>query len=111
MIIRHSTSPIANTLKSTGRTFSNITSNDESFGVVSESTAQVGSEEFNGLFVNQILIVGSEIVKESKEILQEKIISEFFIRIGNKVDGLLLDSEFFDRYRNKGSHEKNLDGI
>jgi hypothetical protein len=105
VIIRHSTSPIANTLKSTGRTFSNITSNYESFGVVSESTVQIGGKELNGLFVNQILLVGSEFVKESKEILLEEFNSEFFIRIGNKVDDLLLDSEFFDLYRHKGSHE------
>ena len=60
MVITHGTAPFANTLESGGRALGDVATEDFTLGVVAESEFEVGSEEFDGFLVDQVLLFGTE---------------------------------------------------
>ena len=60
MVITHGAAPLANSLESGGGALGDVATEDFTLGVVAESEFEVGSEEFDGLLVDQVLLFGTE---------------------------------------------------
>ena len=60
VVITHGAAPLANTLESGGGALGDVATEDFTLGVVAESEFEVGSEEFDGFLVDQVLLFSTE---------------------------------------------------